>query len=110
MPDVRVGSVVGKSNTLSLLPSEWLFQTISPFAGVSCVYRILPMSRFKRYFTDFNRLYINTAGRWVGKDMPALRTEPYMNSLSNYLTKVEIELSNITIPILQVFHLFMGCG
>ena len=98
MPDVRVGSVVEIQYSFPLLPSEWLFQDHIPVRWSELRIQDSPYVTFQKVFYGFQPLYINTAGRWVGKDMPALRTEPYMNSLSNYLTKVEIELSNITIP------------
>ncbi|MBN2272766.1 MAG: DUF3857 domain-containing protein [Bacteroidales bacterium] len=98
MPDVRVGSVVEMQYTFPLLPEQWRFQDRVPVRWSELRINDSPYVTFQKVFYGFEPLYINESGRWVGKDMPALRTEPYVNSLTNYLTKVEIELSNIIIP------------
>jgi hypothetical protein len=98
MPDVRPGSVVEIQYSFFLLPNEWLFQDNVPVRWSELRITDSPYVTFQKVFYGFQPLYINQPGRWVGKDMPALRSEPYMNSLSNYLTKVEIELSNIMVP------------
>ena len=56
------------------------------------------MVTFQKVFFGFQPLYVNEPNRWVGKDMPALRTEPYVNSIFNYLTRVEIELTSFNFP------------
>jgi hypothetical protein len=98
MPDVRAGSVVDIQYSFPLLPSEWLFQDDVPIRWSELRITDSPYVTFQKVFYGFQPLDINQPGRWVGKDMPALRSEPYVNSISNYLTKVEIELSNIMIP------------
>jgi hypothetical protein len=98
MPDVRVGSVVEIQYIFPFLPGEWLFQDNVPVRWSELRITDSPYVTFQKVFYGFQPLYVNQPGRWVGKDMPALRSEPYMNSISNYLTKVEIELSNIMVP------------
>ncbi len=39
-----------------------------------------------------------TSHRWVTKEVPAMREEPYMTTIDNYVTKVEFELAKIQIP------------
>jgi hypothetical protein len=104
MPDVRAGSVVEIQYIFPLLPNEWLFQDYVPVRWSELRITDSPYVTFQKVFYGFQPLFINGPGRWVGKDMPALRSEPYMNSLSNYLTKVEIELSNITVPGYAKFY------
>ncbi len=98
MPDVMVGSVVEIQYSFFLLPSEWRFQDKVPVRWSELRITDSPYVTFQKVFYGFHPLYINQPGRWVGKDMPALRPEPYMNSITNYITKVEIELANIMIP------------
>jgi hypothetical protein len=98
MPDVRVGSVVDIQYSFPGLPSEWKFQDEIPVRWSELRIGNSPYIEFQKVFYGFAPLFVNESGRWVGKNMPAFREEPYMNSLTNYLTKVEIELSNITYP------------
>ncbi len=39
-----------------------------------------------------------TAYRWVTKDVPALRDEPFITTLQDYITKIEFELSSTKFP------------
>jgi hypothetical protein len=96
MPDVKVGSIVDIQYTFPLLPNEWRFQDEVPVRWSELRIGNSPYITFQKVFFGFEPLFINESGRWVGKNMPALRNEPYVNSLSNYLTKVEIELQSVT--------------
>jgi hypothetical protein len=98
MPDVHVGSIVDIEYSFPLLPTEWRFQDEIPVRWSELRVPESPYISFQKSFFGFLPLYINESDRWVGRNMPALHEEPYMNSLTNYLNKFEIELSNITIP------------
>lgn len=39
-----------------------------------------------------------TSYRWVTKDVPAFKEEPYMTTVNDYLTKIEFELASIKYP------------
>jgi hypothetical protein len=98
MPNVQVGSVIDITTTNSGIPSVWYFQNEIPI--VWCELRIGTRSEvgIQKNFFGFQKLSISEPNRWVCKDMPALKTEPYMNSLKNFLTKFELEYSYINIP------------
>jgi hypothetical protein len=98
MPDVVDGSIVELCYSFKGLPQEWRFQEIIPVEWSELRLPQSPYFSFNKIFFGFQPLLINTAERWVGKDMPALNEEPIMNSITNYLTKVEIELADITVP------------
>lgn len=104
MPDVRVGSIVDIQYSFPLLPTEWRFQDEIPVRWSELRVPESPYVSFQKSFFGFLPLYVNESGRWIGRNMPAMREEPYMNSLTNYLNKVEIELSNITIPGYYKFY------
>ncbi|MDJ1499153.1 DUF3858 domain-containing protein [Xanthocytophaga agilis] len=36
--------------------------------------------------------------RWVFKDVPALKEEPYITTIDDYVSKIEFELANISVP------------
>jgi hypothetical protein len=97
-PDVVDGSIIELIYTHPGIPREWRFQQLIPTKWSEL--RIPKSTYFsirKTYF-GFHPLYINEIERWVGKDMPAILTEPYMNSITNYMTHFDIELVDITIP------------
>lgn len=98
MPDVRVGSIVDINYSFPLLPGDWLFQNVIPVRWSELRIPNTPNVTFQKISYGFQPLYISESNRWVGKDMPALRTEPYVNSLFNYLTRMEIELSSYDFP------------
>jgi hypothetical protein len=104
MPDVHAGSIVDIQYTFPFLPSEWRFQDVVPVRWSELRITDSPYVTFQKVFYGFQPLFINENGRWVGKNMPALRSEPYMNSITNYLTKVEIELSNVMVPGYSRFY------
>jgi hypothetical protein len=93
MPNVQIGSVFDIEVVFTGVPFVWHFQSTIPviwselrlFEGVLGIH--------KNYF-GFQPLSIAKDNRWVGKDMPALKPEPFMNDLDNFLTKFEIQVSS----------------
>lgn len=47
---------------------------------------------------------LTTEYHFAGKDLPAIRTEAYMTTLYDYVTKVEFDLASIRMPGQQVRH------
>jgi len=95
MPNVKVGSVFDISFTFSGIPSAWYFQHNIPVKWSELVIEKSPYIDFRRNFFGFENLFINTDGRWVGKDVPAFKEEAYTNSIENYITKFEFDLLSI---------------
>jgi hypothetical protein len=98
MPDVVDGSVVELVYSFTGLPSEWRFQDIIPIKRSELHIPKPIYFSFHKTLYGFQPLYQITDDRWVGIDMPALHEEPYVNSITNYLTKLEIELEEVFIP------------
>lgn len=98
MPNVKVGSVVDIYFTQTGLPMRWYFQQEIPVCWSELIIEKNKFFIFRKVFYGFEPLHINTDIRWVGKDMPAFRKEPFMNSIENYITKMEIEVAEFTIP------------
>ncbi len=98
MPDIQVGSVIDIQTTFSGIPATWYFQSDIPVLWSEL--RLYPRFEIgiQKIFYGFESFTINENDRWVCKDIPALKKEPYMNNLDNYLTKFELEFSSITIP------------
>lgn len=98
MPNVREGSIIDLNFSYQGLPAEWLFQQEVPVRWSELILDPSPYVNFRKNFFGFEHLTESTDWRWVGKEMPAFKREPYMNSVKNYMTKFEIEILNISFP------------
>jgi hypothetical protein len=98
MPNVKEGSIIDIEYVHPWLPSEWRFQEEIPVRWSELIIESSPYVDFRKNFFGFERLSESTDTRWVTKDMPAFKKEPYMNAVTNYITKYEIEVLNISIP------------
>jgi hypothetical protein len=98
MPNVQVGSVIDIHYYFQGIPSQWYFQRSIP---VVCSELRLESSLevgIQKMFFGMQPFALVEDGRWVCKDVPALKEEPYMNNLNNYLTKFEMEISYLNLP------------
>ncbi|MEZ5083355.1 MAG: hypothetical protein R2750_07900 [Bacteroidales bacterium] len=98
MPNVRVGSVIDIEYTFPGIPWEWYFQSTIPVIRSELKFESSPYISFRKTLYGFEPLYENSDSRWVAKDMPAFKEEPYINSLENYLTKIVFDIYSITFP------------
>lgn len=98
MPNVKVGSVIDIQFTHPFLPNEWEFQKSIPVIHSELTIESNDYISFKKTFFGYEQLAVSTNGFWVAKDMPAFKKEPYVNSMDNYITKMEFNISNISIP------------
>ncbi|HEY4786455.1 MAG TPA: hypothetical protein VIH57_10420, partial [Bacteroidales bacterium] len=98
MPNVKEGSIIDLEFVFQGLPNEWRFQEEIPVRWSELIIEPSPYLDFSTSFTGFEPLAERSDMRWVSKNMPAFRKEPYMNDMSNYITKVDIELRSIVIP------------
>jgi hypothetical protein len=53
---------------------------------------------FRRNYSGMIPLEVNSTNRWVAKDVPAFKEEPYISNPENYLSKFSIELLSVDIP------------
>ena len=49
-------------------------------------------------FSNHETAFTNYCTRWAVKDAPAMIEEPYITSMSDYITKMEFELASIQVP------------
>lgn len=98
MPNVKEGSIIDMEFSYNGLPNEWRFQQEIPVRWSELIIEPSPYVTFRKNFFGFEQLSESTTMRWVAKDMPAFKKEPYMNSIYNYITKFEIELLNLSFP------------
>jgi hypothetical protein len=98
MPNVSVGSVIDIQFTRPWLPPEWRFQDVIPVKLSVLNIEESSYIQFRKNYFGFVPLVENTRTRWVAKDVPAFKEEPYIASASNYLSKFTIEVLSISIP------------
>lgn len=98
MPNVKEGSVIDIEFNFNGLPAEWKFQQEVPVRWSELVIESSSYVNFRKTFFGFVPLAESTDSRWVSKDMPAFKKEPFMNSTENYITKFDIELLNLSFP------------
>lgn len=92
MPNLKEGSVIDLEFKFPGLPTEWRFQQTIPVRWSELIIEKSNNFEFRRSFSGIEPLSINTPTRWVGKDMPAFKEEPYISSITNYISKFDIEL------------------
>ncbi len=94
MPDVQVGSVIDIKVYLNGIPDEWYFQSDIPVIWSELRLPNCSTVGIKKNYFGFQPITIIEDDRWVCKDMPALKKEPFMNNLDNFLTKFEIDVTS----------------
>ena len=94
MPNVKVGSVVELEFTFDGIPFEWRFQKPIPVMYSELLIEYSTLFTFRKNFFGYEPLSLVENNRWIAKDMPSFKEEPYMNSSENYVTKLEFDYSN----------------
>lgn len=98
MPNVKVGSVIDIEFSHFGIPDEWEFQKSIPVIHSELIVESSTYFDYKKSFFGYESLALTTDGHWIGENMPAFKPEPYINSSKNYVTKIEFNISNISIP------------
>jgi hypothetical protein len=98
MPNVKVGSVLDIEFYYDGLPSYWSFQKSIPVRWSELILEESTYFSFRKNSTGYVPLSEATNDRWVAKDVPAFKSEPFINNYENYLSRFNIELLSIHIP------------
>lgn len=98
MPNVKVGSVIDVEFYYNGLPSYWAFQRTIPMRWSELILEENENFSFRKNFSGYTPLSETTNTRWVAKDVPAFKSESYINNVDNYLTRMNIEISSIHVP------------
>lgn len=114
IPNVKVGSVIEytytlQSDFLSNFPN-WQFQHDIPTI-LSEYWAVIPeffiMEKYSQGYISPSSYenkqrtqssYYETAHHWVYKNVPAFKAEPFMTSVSDYITKINFALAYINFP------------
>ena len=95
MPNVKEGSVIDLEFKVVGVPYDWHFQETIPVVWSEMKIEPYSTFRFRKYFYGFEPLFIQSDYRWVAKDVPAFKDEPFMNSRENYMTKFDFDMYSL---------------
>lgn len=98
MPNVKVGSVIDLSFAYDGYPTEWRFQEEIPVVWSELILDPSPNFSFQKNFFGYVNLAVVSDDRYVAIDVPAFKKEPYLNSWTNYISKIEIDLKDVFYP------------
>lgn len=97
-PNVKVGSVIDVEFYYTGLPALWRFQETIPVRWSELIIEDNQYLSFRKNPVGFIPFYVSTDSRWVTKDVPAFKSEPFINNYENYMSRFDIEISSIHIP------------
>ena len=95
MPDIREGSVIDITYGYYGLPAEWRFQDEIPVLWSELYIESASEFVLQRNIYGYYPLAKSTDNHYIAVDVPAFRKEPYMNSWTNYISKVEFDLKEV---------------
>ncbi|WP_291858122.1 hypothetical protein [Marinilabilia sp.] len=98
MPNVKVGSVIDIQIDYSGMPSIWYFQKEIPVLHSEL--QIIPSSYidFRKNMYGFESLEKSTDNHFIAKNMPAFKSEAFMTSRENYISKIEFDILRVSYP------------
>jgi len=97
-PNVKVGSVLDVEFYYSGLPTSWEFQETIPIKWSELIIEENVNLTFRKNQIGYTPFFVSTNDRWVTKDVPAFKSEPYVNNYKNYISRFDIEVSSIHVP------------
>jgi hypothetical protein len=98
MPNVKVGTVIEIEYSHFGPPFEWKFQDEIPVKYSELYLQSNSYIDFSKNMYGYVAVKQVSPERWVAKDMPAMRPEPFTNSINNYVAKLEMDIRRIEIP------------
>ncbi len=98
LPNVKVGSVIEIESSSTGIPAEWTFQRTIPVKHCELVLEESSYINYRKRMVGYEPLAYSDNRRFVAKDVPAFKSEAYLNSKENYITKFEFDLLSINFP------------
>lgn len=95
MPEVREKTVIDIEYNFTGVPSEWKFQDRIPVRYSELYLEKTDYVIFSTIQFGHAPLSFSSMDRWIAKEMPALRDEPYVDNLDNYMTRMEISIQSV---------------
>lgn len=98
MPNVKVGSVLDVEFFFQGIPAYWEFQKNIPVRWSELILEPATEISLRKNITGYVPFKYSGDDRWVTSDVPAFKTELYMNNYENFLGRMILELESIHIP------------
>jgi hypothetical protein len=98
MPNVKVGSVIEFRITYPGLPGTWNFQLPIPVIWSELYIPESSYFSFNKATYGYENIGSLGTNHWYAKDVSAVREEPFLSTLYNFVSKMEFELKNVTFP------------
>jgi hypothetical protein len=98
MPDVKVGSVIDVEVRFEGFPTRWFFQHSVPTVKSELEFGDSQYVTFREQLGGIIQPKEVGYKHWAVEDMPAFISEPYLSSSKNYLSYVELDISQINFP------------
>ncbi|MEL7534310.1 MAG: DUF3857 domain-containing protein, partial [Bacteroidota bacterium] len=125
LPNVKEGSVIEyiyrKTSERNSYVPNWYFQHAIPARmsqlmidipqgfNFERVYRGNPLDNLDVTTASYTPDFIDVPGErhiYTGKDIPAMKAEPYTSTISNYVGRLKLELVSVTLPKYGIFQEF----
>lgn len=97
-PDVKVGSVIDVRIDYSGMPSTWYFQEKIPVLHSELLIEPSMYIDFRKNMFGFESLEKSTDNHFIAKNVPAFKSEAFMTSSENYISKLEFDILKISYP------------
>jgi len=98
MPNVKVGSIIDIEITQSGLPSIFSFQEKIPVKYAEILLEPNTSIEFRKRYSGYIKLTNEGDYRFKAENVPAFKTEPYMDSEENYISKLEFDILRVSVP------------
>ncbi|HEX3009763.1 MAG TPA: hypothetical protein VHO90_19320 [Bacteroidales bacterium] len=98
LPNVKEGSVIEYRISYRDLPDTWYFQRSIPVVWSEIYIPESSYFTFSKTTYGYDNIRTLETNHWYAKDVPAVKEEPYVSTLYNFVSKMEFELQNVTIP------------
>jgi hypothetical protein len=98
MPNVKVGSVIDLEIYYTGLPNYWRFQETIPVRWSELIIEPNQYVTFRKNYKGYIPLSQSEDMQWITKNVPAFKTETYVDNADNYITQLDLELSMIHVP------------
>ena len=92
-PNVRVGSIIDIQYSFYGLPNEWRFQEVIPVVYSELEIQQSSNFSYNKFSFGFEKIEEIDENRWRAVNVPAFKSEPFVNSYKNYITKFRIQLT-----------------
>ena len=98
MPNVKVGSIIDIETIQTGLPSSFRFQEEIPVKHAEILLESRTGIEYSKRWTGEIQLKKNGSDNYYADNVPAFRTEPFMDSEENYISKFEFDLLEVNLP------------